>query len=153
MKLNILSIVMLSLAAVFISCGAGKSDKEVDTSVIENSATADNPTGNPDEMPEITFDKTEHDFGTIIEGETVEYTFRFTNTGKAPLIITNVFADCGCTVPQFPKEAIEPGKSENIQVKFNSTDKSGENRKKVTIESNAKEPQMYIYIKTTVTTP
>jgi hypothetical protein len=153
MRKSIFTTMMIALTLGFFSCGAGNSEEEVDTSLITNSATADNPTGDPEKMPEIVFDKTEYDFGTIIEGEEVEHTFRFTNTGKSPLIITNAFGDCGCTVPEFPREAIAPNKSGTIKVKFNSAGKVGENKKKVTVESNAKTAQTIIHIKSTVVKP
>ncbi|MBK9224452.1 MAG: DUF1573 domain-containing protein [Flavobacterium sp.] len=61
--------------------------------------------------------------------------FEFTNTGDAPLIITNAQSTCGCTVPSYPKEPIMPGKSGKIQVKYNMG--VGPIRKTITIESNA----------------
>lgn len=62
-------------------------------------------------------------------------TFEFTNTGDAPLIITNVQSTCGCTVPSKPKEPIMPGKSDKIEIKYNMA--TGPIRKSITVESNA----------------
>ncbi len=70
--------------------------------------------------PEIVFNNTVHDFGKVLRGEITECSFVFYNKGNAPLIITNVKAACGCTVPEWPKEPIMPGKSGNIKVKYNS---------------------------------
>jgi hypothetical protein len=84
----------------------------------------------------MSFAQTVHDFGVITEGEVKEYSFQFKNTGNAPLYIEHAKGSCGCTVPQWPKEAIAPGASGQIVVKFNSTNKVGKNSKKVTIVAN-----------------
>jgi hypothetical protein len=76
------------------------------------------------------------DYGKVNESDNGLRSFEFTNTGDAPLIITNVNSTCGCTVPSFPKEPILPGKSSQIQVKY--TMKPGPIRKTITVESNAK---------------
>lgn len=71
-------------------------------------------------LPEIAFDKKEHDFGEIINGTPVETTFSYTNTGKAPLVVTKIKSTCGCTVPQgWSKEPLAPGESSSFTVKFN----------------------------------
>ncbi|WP_340154061.1 DUF1573 domain-containing protein [uncultured Marivirga sp.] len=87
--------------------------------------------------PEITFEESNHDFGDITQGDVVEHIFKFENTGKQPLIISNVKTTCGCTVPSFPKgEAIAPGEKGEITVKFNSRGKMGRQNKIVRIVSN-----------------
>lgn len=86
--------------------------------------------------PVITFEETEYDFGTIKQGEVVDHTFRFTNTGKSPLIIESATASCGCTVPQPPTEPIAPGETGEIDVKFNSAGKMGQQYPTVTIRAN-----------------
>lgn len=78
-----------------------------------------------------------HDFGTLKEGPSAEYIFQFKNGGKQPLIITNASASCGCTVPEFPKEPILPGKKGQIKVTYNTSGKSGPFDKTVFIQSNA----------------
>jgi hypothetical protein len=88
----------------------------------------------------ISFKETSIDFGDIVQGQKVEHTFVLTNTGKEPLIISNVAATCGCTVPSWPKEPIGPGKSAEIKVSFNSTGKMGKQNSIVRIYSNATEP-------------
>lgn len=73
-------------------------------------------------VPVLTFEETEHDFGTIDQGTPVEKVFKFTNTGEAPLIITNASSSCGCTVPDYPKDTpIAPGETGEILVKFNGS--------------------------------
>lgn len=87
--------------------------------------------------PEITFEDENHDFGDITQGDVVEHVFKFENTGEQPLIISNVKTTCGCTVPSYPKgEAIAPGASGEITVKFNSRGKMGTQKKVIRIVSN-----------------
>lgn len=84
----------------------------------------------------ISFDKVEHDFGNIKEGDVVEHVFKFTNTGKEPLIIESAKGSCGCTVPEYPKEPLAPGKTGEMKVKFNSQAKVNKQRKTVTVIAN-----------------
>jgi hypothetical protein len=93
-----------------------------------------------DAGPVITFKENSKDFGDITQGQQVAHTFVLTNTGKQPLIISNVAATCGCTVPSWPKEPVAPGKSAEIKVSFNSTGKVGKQNSVVRIYSNASEP-------------
>ena len=90
--------------------------------------------------PVITFESDSKDFGDIKQGDKVENVFKFENTGKAPLIISDVAATCGCTVPNWPKEPIAPGKKGEIKVSFNSAGKMGKQNSVVRIYSNASEP-------------
>jgi hypothetical protein len=87
--------------------------------------------------PEITFDKLVHDYGTVPFGGDGVCTFKFTNTGKEPLILQQPQSSCGCTVPTWPKEPVLPGQSNEIQVTYN-TKKAGPINKTVTVRSNAK---------------
>ena len=91
-----------------------------------------------------------YDFGKVNEGELVQYNFRFRNTGKNPLVISNVSASCGCTVPEKPEKPIQPGEIGFIKVTFNSERRPGEVNKSITISSNA-DPEFYeLYLKGTV---
>ncbi len=88
--------------------------------------------------PVISFEKKTHDFGDIFQGDKVEETFKFTNSGNEPLIITNVQVTCGCTTPKgWPKEPILPGGNGEVTVAFNSAGKMGRQDKTVTVVSNA----------------
>jgi Protein of unknown function (DUF1573) len=88
--------------------------------------------------PVMTWDKSTHDFGNIVQGDVVEHTFKFTNTGTEPLIITNVQVSCGCTTPKgWPRDPVMPGGTGELTVAFNSTGKMGAQTKPVTIISNA----------------
>jgi len=86
--------------------------------------------------PQIAFEETEHDFGDITQGETVEHVFAYKNTGNAPLVLNNVLTTCGCTAPQWPKTPIAPGEESQIKVRFNSAGKMGRQNKVITVQSN-----------------
>jgi hypothetical protein len=96
--------------------------------------------------PEITFESETHDFGTIDQGGNGTYEFKFKNTGKEPLIITDAKGSCGCTVPSWPKEPIKPGATSTIKVTYD-TKRVGAFNKSVTITSNAKSNVKTIVIK------
>ncbi len=88
--------------------------------------------------PIITFEKTAHDFGSFPESlGSVTTTFKFTNTGNAPLLITRSAASCGCTVPEYPKEPIAPGKGGEIKVTYNAKGRPGFFMKTVWIFTNS----------------
>jgi len=78
-----------------------------------------------------------YNFGKITDGEKVEYSFRFKNTGKTPLIVTNATASCGCTVPEKPEAPVMPGETGFIKVAFNSQGRVGDTHKEVNVTSNA----------------
>ncbi|MBX7180714.1 MAG: DUF1573 domain-containing protein [Bacteroidia bacterium] len=95
-------------------------------------AANDNPNA-----PEITFEKEVHDYGNIKQGADGGCEFRFKNTGKEPLIISNARGSCGCTVPQWPKDPIKPGETGVLKVNYD-TKRVGPINKTVTVTSNAK---------------
>ena len=98
-------------------------------------------------VPVMSFDRAEHDFGTIIQGTPQETVFKFTNTGEGPLIITDAKSSCGCTVPEYPKNApIAPGDSGEMVVKFNG---SGQNQvtKTITVTANTAKGSELLRIK------
>ena len=70
--------------------------------------------------PEITFETLTHDYGNIMQGDNGTCEFVFKNTGKADLLLTNCRSSCGCTVPEWPKDPIAPGKKATIKVKYNT---------------------------------
>lgn len=129
-------------AMTFTSCKEDASNK-VKAENVEEAAERDS---QEVVYPEMTFEKTEHDFGTIEQGTNVEHTFTFTNTGRAPLVITNASSSCGCTVPSPPKDPIAPGESGELLVKFNGT---GQNQvtKTVNITANTESGKEQLKIK------
>ncbi len=93
------------------------------------------------------FSHTEHDFGVIIQGEKVEHSFVFENTGDADLEILNVDVTCGCTVPTFPFIPIAPGEKGTISVTYNSTGKLGNQKPMITVITNASPRTYKLYFK------
>ena len=101
-------------------------------------------------FPEFQFQNEEHNFGEIYDGDVVSHIFTFTNTGKAPLIISKATASCGCTVPSWPKQPIAPGGKGQIQVQFDSSNKPGIQNKVITITSNTETKVKKLLIKAQV---
>lgn len=112
-----------------------KMDGITNSSLINNPVSADEVIA-PEDAAQITFEEEVFDFGEITEGEKVEHIFKFTNTGKNPLVISKATGSCGCTVPEWPREPIAPGQDGEIKVSFNSKGKQGEQDKRVTIQAN-----------------
>ena len=92
-----------------------------------------------------------YDFGTVKEGDVVEYSFKFKNTGTKPLVISEAQASCGCTVAEKPVAPILPGETGTIKAKFNTDKKPGEAHKNITVVSNAVPEFPPLLIKGTVT--
>ena len=120
-------ILTLSIALGTLFTVSAQSQPGGLTPVSENKNTAD-----------IKFENEAHDFTTITEGTQASHNFKFVNTGKEPLVLSNVQASCGCTTPSWPKEPIMPGKSGVITATFNSTGRPGNLTKSITVTSNAK---------------
>ena len=90
------------------------------------------------EGPVLVWDQATFDFGDLRQGDKVEYTFRFTNTGTQPLIISNVSTQCGCTAPKgWPRTPVMPGGKGEITISFDSTGKIGRQNKVAIVVSNA----------------
>ena len=140
---NTILIAILSLSIV--ACGdtasskidASKQKKRTPVSLDQVDTTSD---------AQMEFEATEWNFGEIIQGESVEYAFKFTNRGSEPLIITNAKGSCGCTVPVWPREPVAPGESGVVDVKFNSKGKKGKQNKKVTLTTNMVPSQMVLKV-------
>jgi hypothetical protein len=106
-----------------------------------------------DELPVISFDTDEHDFGRIIQGEVVTYAFKFQNTGKSDLLIASVGTSCGCTVSKYSREPVRPGEQGTVQVTFDSEGRKGVQNKTITVLSNAQPNRYLLYIKAKVVNP
>lgn len=143
MKKIIFAICILTLA----SCGSKNpsDDTAIGTDAVANSESA---AGKIDaDLPDMTFEEEIFDFGKIVQGEKVTHAFVFKNTGKKNLIVSNASGSCGCTVPEWPKEPVQPGASGKINVVFNSEGKSGMQEKTVTIVTNCEPATRVIRIK------
>ncbi|MFK8102111.1 MAG: DUF1573 domain-containing protein [Saprospiraceae bacterium] len=96
--------------------------------------------------PKMDFSKTSYKFGTIMQGDEVEHVFKFKNTGKKDLVISNVTVTCGCTHPSYPFVPIAPGEDGEIKVHYNSAGKLGPQKPTVTVISNAYPTKQKIYM-------
>ena len=125
-KIFILVLAAVSFAACHQAKPEGSGDGVQATNIPVSSADA----------PVMSFEQGMFNFGKIAQGDKVKHDYKFKNTGKTPLIITDATATCGCTTPDFPKAPVKPGESGVIKVVFNSTGKSGMQDKVITITSN-----------------
>ncbi len=158
MKYWIVAVLMITMVG-FFACDHAKEVKDekrlsgvvAETGGVSNADLIRNPAsarGSDTQaaLPIIEFEVSEYQFGTISEGEIVEHTFSFTNTGEGPLIIQRATSGCGCTVPAWPRAPILPGESGEITVRFDSTNRPGARRQAITIEANTLPPQTQVYI-------
>ena len=128
-------------ATLYVACQSdGERVQEIRSSgpnsdLILNPSSANQPT-DTNQMARIAFEEPEFDFGEVREGTVVEHKYRFKNTGKVPLVIANCRSTCGCTVPEWPKEEIEPGETGEITATFNTQDRTGGQRKRIYITAN-----------------
>jgi hypothetical protein len=99
------------------------------------------------EKAEIQFKEETIDYGKISRGSDGVRVFEFTNTGDAPLVITNVRSSCGCTIPKKPEDPILPGQTGQIEVKYDTNRAAGPFRKAITVSSNANSPTKILKIK------
>ncbi|MBK9735095.1 MAG: DUF1573 domain-containing protein [Saprospiraceae bacterium] len=125
---------------------AGAANAAVDGA--QQAAAAPVPTG---PLTTIKFEEETYDWGKVMDGEKMTHVFKFKNTGKEPLIISNAKGSCGCTVPEWPKDAIAPGKSGEIKVVFDSKGKGAvggkDDSKRVTITANTDPAETFLTIK------
>ena len=125
------------------SCGENASNRVIEKNVKDAEARiAQAQKG----FPAMTFEKTKYDFGDMAEGDVAETIFKFKNTGKTALIITNARASCGCTIPKYPSKPIKVGEEGEILVKFNSRGKHGKQNKQVTLTTNTENGKEFVYI-------
>ena len=145
---NLFVITLVVLGLSFVSCKEDAT-KKIKTENLEVAKERDSEIKMGG--PIFKFDKTEHDFGTINEGDVVETVFAFTNVGKSELIITSAKGSCGCTVPEWPKEPIMPGETGEIKVKFNSYRKPNLQQKQITLRTNTEGGKEILKIRAQVT--
>lgn len=150
--------VTITMAAGLLLAASCKDDQParnkdlMDPSVIHNPRSAE---GIPEEervlLPIMHFDDTSYNFGTVNEGEKLVHEFTFTNTGKTPLMISGAIGTCGCTVTDYPREPIAPGKTAIMKTIFNTEGKPGHQEKGITISANTEIGTQYLSIQADVT--
>jgi len=126
-------LAIVAIATLSLTACKNEASEKVDQSKKEIAEDRDS---KQQSFPVMEFEEKEFDFGTVDEGEVVEHTFVFTNTGDAPLIVSNATASCGCTVPTWTKEAIVPGEKGEMLVKFNTSGKQNQQMAQVIITGN-----------------
>ena len=123
---------ILAAGLLMAACNGGGGKKPAAAATDANDTT---------KVARMTFEKQTHDFGNVTQGEVVEYSFKFTNTGNKDLLIQKAEASCGCTVPEWPKEPIKPGESGYMKVKFDSHGRpEGYTEKELFIQANTNPP-------------
>lgn len=143
---KILGILIVCQLLIISACNQSAS-KKIDKEKAESASNESSPVN-----AVMTFDKISHDFGTINEGENVQTSFTFTNTGKTDLLIVDARGSCGCTVPKYPKNIpIKPGETGEILVGFDSSNKPNLQQKTVTISANTESGRETLRIKAMVT--
>ena len=150
-----LIICTLCLAIVLlVSCGEKNNSEGFTTADVHNPMTAEGLSKkDAEKMPVLTFENLEYDFGRVIKGEKLSYSFKFKNTGKSNLIISSARSSCGCTTSTPPQAPIRPGESGEIGVTFDSKNQHGEVSKMVVVSANTYPVQTTLRLKATVVEP
>jgi hypothetical protein len=133
-------IIFLLFILPFIACNPKQEklpngENKLSPDIIDNPATA-NGKADSSKVPKFYFAETSHHFGEITAGEKVSYVFKFKNVGGSQLIIALAKGSCGCTVPEYSKNPVQPGEEGEIKVTFDSNGRSGMESKTVTILAN-----------------
>ncbi|PKP09348.1 MAG: hypothetical protein CVU09_11770 [Bacteroidetes bacterium HGW-Bacteroidetes-4] len=145
--MNRIVLFLLVIASHTSSCKPGNHSKESSQSGnIINNNSLENRNSDTSALPIIQFEKTAHNFGQIIQGEKVSYTFTFKNIGQGDLIIKDAIASCGCTVPKYSRKPIKSGEEGRLEVIFDSNNRSGKQLKTVTVWTNCKPEQIRLQL-------
>ncbi|MDV3308104.1 MAG: DUF1573 domain-containing protein [Cyclobacteriaceae bacterium] len=163
---NLVGLALLSLSLlVMVSCRDKEAEKRIaqlESRIAElegkgsgvptgPQTTAATPETKPEgPLPAMEFATLEHDFGTINEGEVVEYTYKFKNTGDAPLVIQSAQGSCGCTVSDWSKDPVPVGGEGFVTAKFDSKGKPNIQNKTVTVTANTWPKQTVLRFKAMV---
>ncbi|MCX6248628.1 MAG: DUF1573 domain-containing protein [Bacteroidetes bacterium] len=148
MNKNFAALIILYSGIILFTLSACNSNR-ISSDVIENPNTASGK-GDLSQLPSFKFEAESHDFGKIVQGETVSFPFKFRNTGKSDLVISDVSTSCGCTVPSFPKAPVHPGQDGIIRVTFNSAGKRGFQNKNIVVVANTQPNTFVLRIKAEV---
>jgi hypothetical protein len=132
-------LILLSTFIAFLTACENADKKTADAAPTTNQPTEAAEAAAPTEITTIQWLDSSQNFGKVTDGEKVVITFHFKNTGTKPLVISNVQASCGCTVPSKPEEPIAPGAEGKITAEFNSEGRVGKASKNITVTANTKE--------------
>ena len=135
-----IKIVYLLFLLPFLCCNSKQEklpsgENKLSPDIVDNPATA-NGKADTSKVPKFYFAETTHHFGEIKEGDIVTYIFKFKNVGGSQLVIAQAKGSCGCTVPEYSKNPVQPGDEGEIKVTFDSHGKSGMESKTVTVLAN-----------------
>ncbi len=139
-KIAILALTFLFAISIYSCRKKGNPYAGLPTSILKDTTT-------------IEFSETAFEFDTINQGDSVVHIFKLKNTGDKDLIIGNAFGSCGCTVPEYPKDPIAPGKEAEVRVRFNSAGKEGQQSKSITLQVNTQKHQEQIFLNGFVRVP
>lgn len=126
----------LKFIIIFCICSCVGPKQDANVELTNNPISAEG-YSNKTPMPEISIPVDDFNFGDIIQGESATHNFLIKNIGNNNLIISSAKGSCGCTVPEWPKSPILPGKEAYVKVVFNSAGKIGKQKKTVTLLTNA----------------
>ena len=150
MKLNKIYTILVLTTLLLAGCSNNSGNLPAD--VVHNPMSASG-NGDMNELPVLEFKETLHDFGTVIEGEKVTYSFKFTNTGSKDLLLSGVSASCGCTATNYTKDPVSPGEEGVVTVTFDSRRRKGFQNKTVTVSANTQPNKVILRIKAKVISP
>lgn len=151
-------LILIFFSALVFSCKNSDADEVVEirpgktgsnAELIKSPVTAQGLTDTAN-MAKISFEEPVFDFGTIHQGQVITHLFKFKNTGKTPLIISDGRSTCGCTVPEWPKNPVAPGDTASVKVVFNSEGKKDAQNKAILIYANTFPAENKIYVTGTV---
>ncbi len=137
-----ISLIIISFFCIsFLSCNDAAKKVEstqnrLSTDLVNNNQTLNEKNENLSQ-PIVEILDPEFNFGEIKQGEKVSHNYKIKNIGNSDLLISSAKGSCGCTVPEWPKDPIKPGKEANIKVTFDSKGKKGKQAKRVTLMTNA----------------
>jgi hypothetical protein len=133
-------IVLSTFIAFLTACGnADKKTSDAAVTTTQPTEASEAAAAAPADITTVQWLDSTQNFGKVTDGEKVVITFHFKNTGTKPLIISNVQASCGCTVPSKPEEPIAPGAEGKITAEFNSEGRVGKALKNLNVTANTKE--------------
>ncbi|NTW31343.1 MAG: DUF1573 domain-containing protein [Bacteroidetes bacterium] len=145
-------ICIVLLFAISCKNGNNSADQALSADIVNNPNTS-NGDSDTSKLPKFSFSEDVHDFGQIIQGEKVSFSYKFKNVGKSDMIITDAKGSCGCTVADYPKIPIKPNGEGTIDVTFNSEGKKGFQNKTITIVANTQPSTKILTIKVNIKVP